>query len=591
MAAPRRQGTAQADRRVQTRQLIPADARAIAALEDDTYPVALRAGRRALEEDMTDADWEGANLGMGLFDGDTLVGVFLLYYEADSRCLFDYFGVARPSDVESEECLYVADFVVRRAYSRYMWRLLADCLSQFRRYYGLPMLAFSSRPALDRWLARRKAFARFGYAYAGARRFELDGPPHETFLVRFEPSFAHDGAPAESFAGLRVEAVQTRLGWRKLEADWDRLLHQTPDWTAFQSFEMQSIWWDHFAGDSRPWILIVRDSSGLRAIAPLRVVDTAYYGRARRVVKFIGEHGEMDRPTVLRRGEDREAVEAVFRHLLAERRAWDSLKFYEQPAGGTVPAVATALLSETMLVGVVPGPSCPWVDLNRTWDGFLASKSGAFRKSLRRKRSRLRAKGEVSFSTCETWPAVEQAFRDYLDVEQRSWKPEKKLGVAKSPASLEYHRALVKTLGPDGRIMFRMLRLDGKPIAATFGILDRGQFLSLHIAHDRAFDDCSPGVLLTAYELEECYGRADHRRYELLGGFLENKTSWTANARETCQVYAYPREPMFRWHYAWVFRIEPALKRIFKWLGLLGFAVTVKNALRRLIFGMEGPRA
>jgi hypothetical protein len=589
VTARRSMAQADRDRRVHTRRLMPADAQAIAALEDDTYPVELRAGRRQIEFDIEDADWEDCNLGMGLFDGDTLVGIFLLYYEADSRRLFDYFGVARPPGLAAEECLYVADFVVRRPYSRYMWRLLAECMSLFRDYYGLPMLAFSAQSALERWLARQKAFARFGYAYAGAQRYQLDGPPHETFLVRFEPSPGFAVAPLEARAELRVETVQTQLGWRKLAADWDALLRQAPNWTAFQSFELQRIWWDHFADDGRLLILVVRDGRGVRAIAPLRIVNTVYYGCPRRLVKFIGEHGEMDRPTVLRRGEDREAVEAIFRHLIGQRHAWDALMLYEQPVNGTVASVAEALLAETMLVGIVPGPPCPWVDLGGTWSAFLASKSGGFRKSLRRKLARLKARGEVSFTTHETWPAVEDAFRDYLDVERRSWKQEKKLGVAKTAASLEYHRALVHALGPSGRIVFRILSLDGRPIAATFGVLERGQFLSLHITHDGEFGEYSPGVLLTAYELEECYGRADHAQYELLGGFLENKTSWTANTRETCQLYAYRREPLFTMHYAWHFRIEPALKRVFKRLGLFRFAVAVKNGLSKLIFGTKEP--
>jgi hypothetical protein len=262
---------------------------------------------------------------------------------------------------------------------------------------------------------------------------------------------------------------------------------------------------------------------------------------------------------------------------------------YEQSLGSTVLSVARSLLSESMLVGIVPGPPCPWVDVRGSWAAFLASKSSAFRKSLRRKLARLRTRGEVNFSTGENWPAVEGAFRDYLDVERRSWKPGKKLGVAKSADSLEYHQALVNTLGPHGRIVFRTLFLDGTPIAATFGLLEHGQFLSLHIAHDRDFDDYSPGVLLTAYELEECYERADYAQYELLGGFLENKTSWTANARETQQLYAYRREPMFIVHYVWHFRMGPALKRFLKRLGLFRFAIRLKSLLRTVLFRTREP--
>jgi CelD/BcsL family acetyltransferase involved in cellulose biosynthesis len=584
MRTTRLKGSGNLSSGIHTRPLTPADASAISQLERETYPEELRAGRSALARDLDDADWEGANLSMGLFDDGRLVGMFLVYYESDSRRMFDYFGINRPPELSPEECLYVADFVVRRRYARYMWRLLKDCRSVFdSTFYGLPMLAFSSRQALGRWQARHKAFARFGYTFVGARRFELDSPPFETFLVRFEAS----EKVAKRSKGLHVETVRTLDAWKKLAGDWDRLLYQTPDWTPFQLFDVQQIWWESFGAENLPYIVVLRDGPTVRAIAPLQIQPTIYYGRPRRLLKFIGNHSEMDRPTILRNGDDSEAVDAIFAHLMRNADGWDSVLLYEQTDEGIVLASAENYLSERTLIGIVSGPDCPWVDLTGSWDDFLASKSRGFRKSLRRKLARLQTEGKVEFTTVDAWPELEAAFRAYLEVEERSWKPEKGLGVAKDQKSLDYHRALVHALGPRGGIEIRILSVNERPIAATFGLLDSGRFLSLHIAHDRDFDRFSPGVLLTAYELQECYERADHSEYELLGGFLENKTSWTSNVRHTRQLYAYRREPVFMAHYAWHFRVEPFLKRALAPLGLMGAATAFKRFLRERILRSE----
>ena len=87
-------------------------------------------------------------------------------------------------------------------------------------------------------------------------------------------------------------------------------------------------------------------------------------------------------------------------------------------------------------------------------------------------------------------------------------------------------------------------------------------------------------MLLSAYELEEAYRRADYREYELLGGFLSNKLTWAPNVRKTTQLYAYRREPLFYLHHAWHFRIEPPLKALLKRLRLYPAAMAVKKALR-----------
>lgn len=567
---------------VEVRPLMPADAPALAKLEADTYRAGMRAGARQLARDLAEGAWDDSHLGHGLFVGGELVGMLLLYYEADWRRLFGYFDVPCPPDLQPEECLYVADFVVRREHSRYTVRLLKEVWTNNHAYHGLPIVGFSARGAFDRWLARRKAFRRLGYDYAGMQRFDLPGPPHEIYLVRFE----FNGAPeyrVERQPGLRVEAIKTHAGWASLAPCWDELLHQTPDWTAFQSFEMQRLWWRHFAENSRLLILVARDGERVRAIAPLRIRPRLYWGRPRRQLAFIGDHEEVDRPTILRRGDDREAVAAIFTELAAHRGQWDALMLYEQLPDDAVTAAARQFLTEQrMLIGTTPGPVCPWADLTGTWQAFLDGKSRSFRKGLKRKRERLAEQGAVRFVTSERWPDVRDAFEAYVAVEAQSWKPAQRQGVAKSPVALAYHREMVERLGPLGRVHVRLLLLDEQPIAATFGLLDRGQFLSLHIAHDRRYDEFSPGVLLTAYELEEAYGRGDYARYELLGGFLNNKLTWASEGRETLQIYGYGRGPLFRLHYAWHFKLEPALKRLLRRLGVLDQAVRLRRALRRL---------
>jgi|GEM_PF-1451314 len=572
---------------VHVRPLTPADAPALARLEAATYPRWFRAGARQLRKDLIEADWEDSNLGFGLFDGDELVGMFLVYYEPDCRRIFDYFDAPAPDGVAAEECLYVADFVVSRDYSRFTHRLLKEWWGQIRAYRGLPIIGFSTAGVLERWKARQAAFKRFGYRFSGAHRLESARPPHEIFLVRFEMREApvYRVAPESP---LRVEVIKTIDGWKTLEPHWDELLYETPDWTPFQTYAMQRIWWDHYAKESRPHIVVVHDGANVRAIAPLRIQRTFYWGTARRLLKFIGEHGEMDRPTILRRGEDREAVRAILEHVWRERDAWDALLFYEQPPDGLVLSLARRRFDGRLLSALVPGPACPWTDVTGSWQSFLAAKPRAFKKGLRRKLERLRKCGEVRFETCDSWPDVERAFDAYLDVEARSWKASSGVGVAKDAASLDYHRALVRRLGPAGKLHVRLLSLDGRPIAATFGVLDRGRFMSLHIVHDSSYDAFSPGVLLSAYELEQAYEHSDYEQYDLLGGFLNNKLTWTTDVRETVQYYVYRREPLFEWHFAFHFRIQPAMKRVLRRVGLMEPAMRAKSALRRLLLGRGG---
>jgi CelD/BcsL family acetyltransferase involved in cellulose biosynthesis len=566
---------------VHSRRLTVADVPALARLERTSYPREMRAGAAQLKRDFKAAELDDSNLGYGLFDGEDLVGVFLVYYEPDCRRIYSYFDLECPPDVAAEECLYVADLSVKRAYNRYTQRLLKaywqGISPEFRQ---LRVYAFSSRSAVERWRARPRAFNWIGYDYVSDRRFATESAPHEIFLARFDPTARPKHALPRN-AGLRVEEIRTDAGWQSLEPHWDALLRETPDSTSFQSFHVQRVWAQHLMVKSRLFILAVYQGRELRAIAPLRIETVEYYARERRLLKFIGEPSEMDRPTILRRGEDADAVRAVFKHMLERLALWDCLLFYEQPKGGAVLAAAAQMFQRTdLLVGVVDGPPCPWVNVRGSWQEFLASKPRRFRKQLSLKRNRLARVGEVRFVAYDGWPQVAEGFDLYLQTERRSWKPQKHLGVTKDQASLSYHKALVGELGPSGRVRIRVLFSGDKPIAASFGLLGDGRFLSLHIAHDEEFGHFSPGVVLTANELEACYAAADCTDYEFLGGFLSNKLTWTANVRETRQLFVYRNTPLFRMHYLWHFKLEAPLKRWLRRAGLLDPLLKLKASWR-----------
>lgn len=568
---------------IHVRPLRLADVAAMAELERLAYPAEMRAGAAQLMLDFEEAALDGSNLGCGLFDGPELVGVCLTYYEPDSRRIFSYFDLPCPEDVIAEECLYLADLTVKPGYSRHMQRLLKGSWRESSpEYRSLPIYGFSSAIAVARWRKRQRVFSRVGYDYVGERRFALSQAPHEIFLVRFEAR-APPLHEAPAMAGIRIEEFRTQRGWRSLEPHWDALLRETPDSTGFQSLRVQQIWSQHLLVNSRLFILAAYQGAELRAIAPLRIETTEYYGQERRLLKFIGEPNEMDRPTILRRGEDPEVVRALFKHVLERRSLWDSMLLYEQPKDGTVLRSAMELFdTPDWLLGVVEGPPCPWVDVRGSWQGFLASKPRSFRKQLALKRNRLAREGPVRFATYETWPALAEGFELYLAVERRSWKPTKGLGVAKDAASLRYHKALVEELGPLGKVQCRVLFVGERPIAASLGLFEHGRFLSLHICHDAAYAHFSPGVLLTAYELEACYARPDCTDYDFLGGFLSNKLTWTAKLRETRQFYVYGNTLFFRVHYAWHFNIAPRLKTALRRVGLLDPVLKLTSLMRRV---------
>jgi CelD/BcsL family acetyltransferase involved in cellulose biosynthesis len=73
-----------------------------------------------------------------------------------------------------------------------------------------------------------------------------------------------------------------------------------------------------------------------------------------------------------------------------------------------------------------------------------------------------------------------------------------------------FYRELIDRLGLSHQLHFRFLTLNDLPIAATFGVFQSGRFASTEICHDQAFDQYSPGFVLTGLELQDCHDAGEY---------------------------------------------------------------------------------
>jgi CelD/BcsL family acetyltransferase involved in cellulose biosynthesis len=172
---------------------------------------------------------------------------------------------------------------------------------------------------------------------------------------------------------------------------------------------------------------------------------------------------------------------------------------------------------------------------------------------------RLEKLGRTEFREYETHSAVLAQLDAYRALEARSWKAKTGVGVARSEPYFAFYRDVAEAFARSGDFRVRMLALDDRVIAGTFGVVFDGVYYALQIAHDGAFDRYSPGTILEALEIERWF-KAGYRRYEFLGGFLKNKARWTSSYRSTQQLQAYRRSLfLFLLHFVQC-RVKPRVK-------------------------------
>jgi hypothetical protein len=208
--------------------------------------------------------------------------------------------------------------------------------------------------------------------------------------------------------------------------------------------------------------------------------------------------------------------------------------------------------------------TCPYIDVQGTWDQYLSKLSRKMRGNVNRLRRRVESEGAVRIRTVDSWPELGAALDLHCELEERSWKADQNLGIASNKAHYFFYRALAQVFGREGSFALRILECGGKPLASTFGIDRGGAFQSLKITHDSEYDKLSPGTVLESYELEQLFQKGI-ARYEFMGSFLANKLRWTSTTYETINIHVYRRQPRLALFYFLFFvakrQVSAVLKR------------------------------
>lgn len=129
-------------------------------------------------------------------------------------------------------------------------------------------------------------------------------------------------------------------------------------------------------------------------------------------------------------------------------------------------------------------------------DYLQARLSASRRKSLNARRRKLAETGPVAVELLSSRDDLAAWFDDFVTLEDAGWKGTAGTALARRPAERAYFAEMTAAAFDSGRLRFRRLSVGGRPVAYTIDIAAGRGLFALKIAHDPAFERCSPGVLL-----------------------------------------------------------------------------------------------
>jgi Acetyltransferase (GNAT) domain len=190
------------------------------------------------------------------------------------------------------------------------------------------------------------------------------------------------------------------------------------------------------------------------------------------------------------------ALQQLAECLASESPAWHRIVLAGfDPADPAVAALAFSLRN----VGMVVKPyfdSGTWYEVTAGYSfaEYLAHRPSVLRNTWRRKAARLERVGPSQFRYYDSIDEIESGIADYEEVYRNSWKPDENFPL--------FIPELIRMAARLGALRMATLRLGGRPAAAQFWIVWNGRACIYKLAHDKRFDEYSPGTVLTMRMME-----------------------------------------------------------------------------------------
>ncbi len=326
-----------------------------------------------------------------------------------------------------------------------------------------------------------------------------------------------------------VQVIEDVAALRELEREWDALFARCAGRTPFLGFDWAISWLESLGAQARPLVVVLRDDSGVRAIAPFCVTPDGS-------LTFIG-HPQSDYADFII-GVDTDpasALDQILEVVFARRRAWkvavlDQLSEERSSAAG---------LREALVRGAYPfryekGDACAAMDLGDA----AAAKKQYSKSNMSNYINWYRRNGDFRFETIEDETTALDRLESLFDQHIERWDGTSTPSSFLRPSMKEFYRTFVRRMHPKGQVRICTLRLDDGFLALYLYFELDGVMYMYKPTYNREFSKRSPGQVILRFLLDVALDRGV-REMDFTRGDEGYKHRFTNLSRENCRVTLY----------------------------------------------------
>jgi CelD/BcsL family acetyltransferase involved in cellulose biosynthesis len=359
---------------------------------------------------------------------------------------------------------------------------------------------------------------------------------------------------------ISVDVVSDYAAFVALESAWNDTVDRARVAHPFLRHEWIRTWWDSFGTNHRLYVLVVRDSDRIIAIAPLmREATTSYGVPVRRIALLANDH--TPRTDFIIADQPDDAYRAIWNALRENVDQWDVLQLTQLPRASTTLGVVSQLAAaEGLATGTWHSSDSPYLELAGTWDEYWASLPSKFRGNIRNRLSRLTRIGEPALEILADKAAIQGACEDAWRLEASGWKQEEGTSICSDAAVHRFYTLLTERATERGWLRLLFLTVGGRRIAVSYSACYDGRLFLFKTGYDPEFHTCSPFKLLTYFATQDAFARG-LREVDFLGDSEPWKQEWTPATRGHDWLFVFSNTRRARLLHSLKFQMAPELKK------------------------------
>ena len=358
-----------------------------------------------------------------------------------------------------------------------------------------------------------------------------------------------------------------------MKEEWNALLEQSATNELFLVWEWMYSWWDVFKnGGSELYLLRGKSSTGETiGIAPFYLQQQRLFGNFKiKIIRFCSSvETYPDHLDIIAMKEYEHLFsEAVLNYLVQHDKDWDLIKLEGVHENAMIKKYLSSVgpKKNGVLMKSLPSTGCPYLVLDKTFEGYLSSFSPKKRQTLLRKRRILMDREKAVFRVVQCDEEPDKYIRELFALHEERARQKGIKTTFSGEEIYKFHSRLVHGLLREGKVVLAFLYKEFDPLVSYYCIKHGKKYYYYQAGLSHEGEKRSAGAVLFSLIIENAF-KEGYKEFDFLRGSEEYKFYWTKNCRQDYSITVRKDDFMNKMtHYCYIVhhRVLPLFQRIYK---------------------------